>query len=132
MLRSVGAVVAGYVVMVVLVMTGTMAWVATMVPGGLAAMRQNPQASSMTPTPRYLAMNIALSLVAAMAAGWVTLRIADRSPRGHLLALAAVVLVMGVVSTFMPNSERQPQWYKYAIPVVGLAGIALSALLTVR
>jgi hypothetical protein len=125
MLQSIGAVVAGYVVMAVLVMAGTMAWVATMVPGGIAAMRQNPRAQAMTPTPRYLAMNLVLSLVAAIAGGWVTARLG-----GNLVGLAAVLLVMGVVSAFMPEAKRQPPWYRYLIPVVGLAGIALSTLLT--
>ncbi len=133
MVRSVGAVVAGYAVMVILVMTGTLALMATMMPGGLQAMksmRENPQASAaMTPTPRYLVMNLALALVAAIVGGWVTTRLAPRAPNGHLMALGAVVIAMGIVSAFMPGSERQPEWYKFVIPLVGVVGIALSALL---
>ena len=45
------------------------------------------------------------------------------------MALGAVVIAMGIVRAFMPGSERQPEWYKFVIPLVGLVGIALSALL---
>jgi hypothetical protein len=129
MLRSIGAVVAGFVTMAVLVMGGTFAWVAAKVPGGMAAMRQNPDAAAMQPSTAYLAFNLVLSLVAAFAGGWVTTRIAQRSATAHLAALAAVVVVMGIVSSLGPGSSRQPGWYKFVIPLVGLAGVALSAFL---
>ena len=86
-------------------------------------------AQGLTPTPRYLVMNLALALVAAIVGGWVTTRIAPGAPNGHLMALGAVVIAMGIVSAFMPGSERQPEWYKFVIPLVGVVGIALSALL---
>ena len=130
MLRSAAAVVAGYFSMVIVVMAGTMALVKTMVPGGIAAMRQNPEAAAaMTPTPRYLAMNLTLSFLAALLGGWVTTRIATHSTTVHLTALAVLVIAMGIGSAFAPASKRQPSWYKIAIPVIGVAGVAASAFL---
>ena len=133
MLHSIGAVVAGYAAMVVLVMAGSIAWMALRVPGGLKAMREKMKsggaAAMPTPPPSYLAFNLALSLFAAALGGWVTSGIAPSAPTSHLLALGAVVIVMGFVSAGKPGSERQPGWYKVVIPVVGLAGIALSTLL---
>lgn len=134
MLRSVAAVVAGFATMSVLVMVGTMAAMAMLVPGGLRAMRQmaGPGAAEAMPAPstRYYAMNIALSLVAAAVGGWITTRIALDATTGHLLALGILIVVMGLVSAFGPGNNRQPSWYKLLIPVAGLAGVALSALLT--
>jgi hypothetical protein len=131
------AVVAGYATMAVVVMVGTIAMMATVVPGGLKAMRgmrDGAGAAMPAPTPRYLAMNIALSLVAAILGGWITARIASRAVNGHLIALCVVILLMSVVSAFAsgsaPGSSLQPVWYKYVIPLVGIAGVAVSALLT--
>jgi hypothetical protein len=130
MLRSAAAVIAGYFSMLLVVMAGTMALVKTMVPGGIAAIRQNPEvAAAITPTPKYLAMNLALSFVAALLGGWVTARIATHSAPVHLTALAVLVVAMGIGSAFAPGSKRQPSWYKIAIPVIGVAGVAASALL---
>jgi hypothetical protein len=113
--------------MVVLVMLGTFALMATMVPGGLAAMRnRNPESPS--PTPAYLAANLALSLLAAVLGGVVTRKLAPASPDGHLLALGCAVVAMGVVSAVHPGSQRQPGWYKVVIPIVGLIGVAGSRM----
>jgi hypothetical protein len=131
MLRSVAAVALGFAAMVIIVMTGLMAWMAARVPGGMAAMRDRMKAGEAMPVlpASYYVYNIALSLVAAVVAGWVTTRIAQRAPTGHLVALGVVVLAMGVVSAKGRGAERQPGWYKLVIPVVGLIGVALSALL---
>ena len=132
MLRSIGAVAAGYAAMVALVMLGTFALAAVLVPGGSATMRQRMRSGQpmSAPSSTYLASNIALSLGAALVGGWVTLRIAPRSPAGHLGALCVVIVLMGVLSGRMPGSELQPGWYKFAIPLVGIVGVGLSILLS--
>ena len=120
--------------MVVIVMIGTFGLVAALVPGGLAAMRDQMKAGGAAgmpkPTAPYLVGNLVLSFAAAMIGGWITLRLAPRAPQGHALALAAVVSVMGIVSAFKPGqSGPQPIWYKYVIPLVGIGGVALSVVL---
>jgi hypothetical protein len=132
MLRSIGAVVGGFATMALLVMIGSLALIAAFVPGGLAAMRTSGTGAMPTPTPRYYVMTIALSLLAAVAGGWVTAHVASRAISGHLIALGAVVLVFGIVSAFMSSQTPQPGWYKMLIPVIGVAGIALSAALFPR
>ena len=132
MLRGVLSVVAGFITMTVIVMAGTMALMAAYVPGGLGAMkamRENPSAIP-TPTPRYYVMNIALSLVAAIVGGWLTTRIAGTPATGYVIALALVVLAMGLVSAFMTRSGTQPGWYKALIPLIGVAGVAIGGSLT--
>lgn len=135
MLRSIMAVVAGFSTMAVVVMVGSIAIVAAFIPGGFSAMRalrDGTGAAMPAPTPRYLVMNIALSLVAAILGGWITARIASRAVNGHLIALCLVIVLMGVVSAFGSGSGSsvQPAWYKFVIPLVGIAGVGLSAMLT--
>jgi hypothetical protein len=129
MLHSVGAVVAGFAGMALLVMAGSFVIIAAIVPGGLAAMRSNPATAMPKPTARYFIMNIALSLLAAIVGGWVTARIAAREVNAHLMALAAMILIMGIASA-MTSGAAQPRWYKLLIPPIGVAGVAISALLT--
>lgn len=130
MLSSVWAVAAGFLTMAVLVMAGTVVLMRMFAPGMMEAMRSG----SFTPpalTPGFIARNLGLSLLAATAGGAVTLRLAPASPTGHLLALAGVVLAMGLVSSRSPGSSHQPGWYRVTIPCVGLAGLLLAALLPV-
>lgn len=131
MVRGVAAVIAGYVIMAAIVMAGTFALLAAFVPGGAAAMRamrDNPAAMP-KPTPRYYSMNIALSLVAAIVGGWTTAQIAGPSPRGYVIALAVVVLVMGLVSGWAPGSRAQATWYKLVIPLIGVVGVAIGCVI---
>ena len=131
MLRLVYAIVAGFVTMSVIVTAGTFALVAALVPGGLArmrAMRDNPDAMP-APTPRYMAANLILSFLAAVAGGRVADRIAGADPRNALIGLGVLVLAMGTLSAMGRGSERQPAWYRYLIPVIGVAGIAANCLL---
>ena len=99
---------------------------------GMRARMQAARAGGAVDTPApptsYLAGNIILSLLAALVGGWVTARIAERAASGHLIALCVVIVVMGFVSARMPGSERQPAWYRFAIPLVGVVGVALSSL----
>ncbi|MDB4877709.1 MAG: hypothetical protein JWM41_4155 [Gemmatimonadetes bacterium] len=115
MLRSILAVIGGFVAMSILVMAGTFALMAALMPGGLQTMRgmRDAGAASVampTPTPRYFVLNIALSFVAALLGGWVTARIASHAPMAHLLALCALIAIMGVASAFTPGSAQQPVW----------------------
>lgn len=130
MLRSILAVVAGFAGMTVLVMIGSVAIAAAMIPGGLKGMRDRMQRGDVPlPSMRIYATNLVMSLIAAIVGGWITLRLAPSSPDGHLLALAVVVLLMGAVSAFAPGGAQQARWYKLLIPVVGAAGVLASGVL---
>jgi len=132
-IRSIVAVVAGFAAMAVLVMAGSMAWMMLRVPGGMKAMRETMRsgdaAAMPAPPPAYLAFNLTLSLFAAMLGGWVTAGMAPNAPVGHRITLGAVIVVMALASARKPGSPGQPAWYKVVIPIVGLAGVALSALI---
>ncbi len=125
MLRSIGVVLGGFIVMAIVVMLGTMAATAAVVPGGLATMRNGP--TGRLPAS-YLGANLVISFLAAVLAGWLVTRFAASSPGTHVLALGALLLVMGVISAMTmrstPAAASQPGWYGWVIPLVGLAGIA--------
>src|SRR2546428_13366891 len=116
MLRSVGAVVAGYAAMVVIVVVTMFAAMAAFVPGGLAAMRQNMDAGAMAPTPRYMAINLTSGFVAALIGGLITPRTARRSPNGQLPALAAVLGAMAVGSAVRHRPRLQGSWFNLGKP----------------
>ena len=98
MIRGVAAVIAGYVIMATIVMAGTFALVAAFVTGGAAAMRAMRDNPAAMPTP---------------------------TPRGYVIALAVVVLAMGLVSGFAPGSRAQAAWYKLTVPLIGVLGVAI-------
>jgi hypothetical protein len=132
MLRGVGAVVLGYIIMAVIVMIGSVALLASVVPGGMAAlktMRGNPDAMP-KPTPRYFAMNLTLSAIAALVGGWVTKRVAGEPSHSYVLALASMTVLLGALTAFKgTGAERQPTWYKVVIPLIGAVGVLLGARL---
>jgi hypothetical protein len=121
-IRSIAAVLAGYVAMFAGVTLATIlaAWIML---GGF---------EPVLPTPAYLAVNLAYSLFFAALGGYVTARIASISPMGHVWVLTAIVAVLAVLVLLVssgPGQDRQPAWYPYAILVVGIVGIPLGGKL---
>jgi hypothetical protein len=115
--------------MAILVTLGLMALAVSLHPGGLKAIRNGGADAMPLPNARYYAMTIGLSFAAAVAGGWATMRIANHAPLGHVEALAALILVMGVVSGLSRSATRQPPWYRVLIPIIAVAGVATSALI---
>ena len=132
MLRSIGAVLGGFVAMAIVVMIGTMAATAAFVPGGIQTMRNG--ASGGTVPPRYLVANLSVSLVAAIAGGIVTTRIAGTARWPHAIVLAVFVAVMSVVSARQSagTATGQPAWYGRAIAAIGIGGVLIGGLIGAR
>jgi peptidoglycan/LPS O-acetylase OafA/YrhL len=112
-LRSFLAVFLGYLVMAIVVVLLTVVAVQTM------------HLKSGQPTPGYLAVNVVYSLLAAAVGGWVTGRLGRPLSLQHGYALAAVMVVMGVLS-YRHYTGSQPRWYQ-GVLVVLPAGCALVA-----
>ena len=127
MLRSILSIIAGFVVMAVLVTIGTMAAVKIMLPA--TDMRT---ALTLKPTPVYLAVDLIYSAFFAAVGGFTAAVIAGRSPGAHALALAGLMLVMGLVSFFQNSGNQQPPWYGIALlfscPLCAIAGGYLQSL----
>jgi hypothetical protein len=128
MLRSVGAVLAGFVVATIIVLLTTMIAVALMLPAAGPGMMPEPTGS-------YLAVNLLCALLAAIAGGWLAARMALRAPLGHAMAVGTIMLVLGLGTAAMESDGTpgsQPGWYLYALPMIGWVGAATGGLLAAR
>ena len=138
MLRSVLAAIGAYIVMIVVVMVGI--WVAWAVLGGAGAFRgEGPE-----PSTAWIAWNFVTGFLAALAAGWVARRIGKSSMAVKILVV--LILVVGLYYAVTAESSyaarepvdtpvaemsfreaglhaRQPTWYNWVIPLVGVAGV---------
>lgn len=119
MLRSVGIVLLGYLVMAVIVVVSTAGLVRLLAPQAAHPEPGHPASS-------YVGANLAAGLLAALTGGWVVARLAERAPIGHGLALAALVAVMGLISA-RQQGAKQPAWYRVVMPLIGAAGSVLGA-----
>jgi hypothetical protein len=114
LLRSMIAVIVGYVVMMVVVIALTLVMVKTM---GL---------KSGHPTPGYLAVNVVYSLAAAFLGGATTGSIAVERRVRHGIILGMVMLVMGALS-YVHYRGGQPGWYQAMMVVVPSLAAVLGA-----
>ncbi len=128
MLRSVGAVFAGFMAATIIVLLTTMIAVALMLPPAGPGMMPEPTGS-------YLAVNLFCGLLAAMSGGWLAARLAQRAPLGHAMAVGTIMLVLGLAAAAMESdgtTGSQPGWYLYALPLIGWIGASLGGVLKSR
>ena len=130
MLRSALAVLAGFVAMALLVTISTALAVRLILHGPISTMRASAPG---TLSPAYLATNLAASGIAALVGGYTTAAIAQHDRIAHGLGLAALMVVMSVVSMRQAGSA-QPRWYRVVLatvmPAVAVGGAALSGAVT--
>jgi hypothetical protein len=111
--RSILAVLAGYIVIVAIVVGATYA---------LQAIKPEWYLIGAPLAGGYLAVDIVYSLVAALLGGLVTVRIAVRAPMKHAYALAAVSIAMNVLAA-MTGEEEVPRWFQALRALVMVAAI---------
>lgn len=117
MARSILSVIAGYLVMAIAIMILFAVWFG----GDLEA----------TPTTAFLLFSLVYGFAAATAGGYVTALIAGRAEINHAAALAALAVVMGIVSV-ITAAGREPVWFQIANMVVVVAAILLGGSLRAR
>ena len=105
LLRSMVAVIVGFMVMMLVVIALTLVMVKTM---GL---------QSGHPTPGYLVFNVAASFFAAFVGGFTTGSIAAERRVRHGYLLAMVMLLMAALS-YVHYQGAQPAWYQAMMVVV--------------
>jgi hypothetical protein len=120
MIRSILSVLAGYVAMAIFVVIATGLAVKFMLHAS-----DLQSAMKLKPTPAYLAVNLVYSAIFAVGGGFITANIAGRAPVVHALALAALILVVSVVSFFQSVQSQQPKWYGLTLMLLGPAGAVL-------
>lgn len=138
MIRSILAAVAGYVALVVVVLAGIgLTWV--VVGGSGAFAGEGPEPSAM-----WMVANLVFGFLAAFAGGCVARKI-GRSQQAVRILIGLIIL-LGVITAitaeaayakrikidkpvaemrFMEAGQhaRQPGWYNWIIPLVGVAGV---------
>ncbi len=116
LLKSLGAIFAGFTAMVVLVLVGT-----PVIAKLLLADPAQPL------TPAYLRVNLLSGFVFAGVGGWIAAHLAPTGPLWHAGAMALLVLVLGIATAGQGGAVRagQPQWYAWTLPFVGAGGALL-------
>ncbi len=123
-MRSIWAVLAGYLTLAILVMLLLMI-VLAIVPRWQASVSSD-----------YLAANIMLSIISAMAGGWVCARLAPDRPLAHGLALGIISLVLGVLyaldTPLGAGRTAPPQWYGVLLALLALPSVLAGTMLRIR
>ncbi len=117
MLRSVLAVVVGYVVLAVCT---------TLMIGALGrAFPEYNRAEESHAAPPLLpvVLNLLLGVPCAAVGGFTTAWLARRAPLVHAAALAVIVLALGGLYALTMSGGPQPTWYLVLLPVCGAVGI---------
>ena len=122
MLRSVLAVIGGFLTMAIVVMLLT---------GAIRMLSPSWFPADGAPTGPYLTTNVVYSFVAALAGGYVAAWIATRLPMQHAIALGTFVLVMSVMSARFYGA-RQPRWYQVLLAVVMPLAVVLGGYVRSR
>jgi len=131
MVRSIVLVIGAYVAMAVIVVLGTLSAAAVLEPASLQAFTE--RTAEYRPSAAYLTANLLVSFLGAAFGGWIVASLAPAAVRGHLLAFAAVILLLGLLSAFASGAAAgQPGWYPWVIPVVAIAGVAAAGAVTRR
>src|SRR5262249_32954354 len=111
MVRSISAVVVGYLVMAVAIMVLFAIWF------------RDPNT---LPTNVFMVVAAAYGLVAAAAGGVVTALIAKRAETNHAIVLAALCVVLAVVSMVVQWGQ-EPLWFQVANTAAISLGVFLGA-----
>jgi len=126
MLRSVLSVIAGYVVIAVLTII-TFLVLGFVVPGTFS----QAEANTVLSTP-WLLVIIGFGFVYAIIGGCTTTFLAKRAIFQHVLALAGILLVLGVVELVMGSGSGRPLWYRVTLLIAGVVGVLLGGGLRAR
>ena len=118
MWRSVGAVLAGLVAVMLIVIAGTLISVAV------------SGAAKGEPTRGYLVLNLAVSALGAILGGAVVAWLAPRRPWAHVAALAALMILLALPG--LSGAPGQPAFYPLGVLSVGLLGVVLGAAIVPR
>lgn len=125
MVRSILAVIAGFVVMTGLVILFTMLAASVLYPG-------QPMGAPVEPSRGWIAVNLTYSLLAAVAGGWVTAKLARRKRMTHAAVLAVIVLAFSVPGMLGIGSAGQPGGYPLVMVGIGILGVLAGGWLVTR
>lgn len=123
-LRSVAAVILGFVVLTVGSVIGGRLMLSTMGTG-----------PAMDPGTTFVAVSLAVRLVISVLAGFLTALAAPRAPRLHACVLAAILVFFSLASLAGLSASGDPYgpaWYPIAMLVMGPIGVFAGGVLRAR
>ncbi len=116
-LLSIASIVGGFFATAILVVIGTA--LATKI----FNTQPKPDGPAIVPLP-YLIANLVLSLLAAVAGGYVCRRIAPNHPFVHVIVLAGLFEALSLTTAVTTGAEPgQPNWYPWVIGLICVSGI---------
>ena len=112
-------------------MAGTATATEMIVPGGLFHAATGPR-SALPLT--YFAANLVVFAMGALLGGWVTARMAPSREMLHVIALAALSILMSLPGLlgYGESQADQPIWYIYLLPALGITGSLIGGWLRSR
>jgi hypothetical protein len=120
MLRTVAAIAAGYGVMWLTMIGGTIIAASLFVPGGFRALAVVPPAGFPV---AFLVANLATNALGAVLGGWLAARIAAFAPFGHAAVLAVFPATLAIGSAANAPAGPRSGWYSIVVGMVGVAGV---------
>jgi hypothetical protein len=122
-MRSLLAVVLGYVVMLVAVLGGDMAMTA-LAPGLMPQPGEQPDSV-------YFVFNLSTGFFFLMVGGYVTATLAGRTETKHALGLSMLCIGMSIVS-MIKYAGDQPLWYSIALMFLSIPGALMGGYYRAR
>ncbi|MFN2400708.1 MAG: hypothetical protein ABR543_19045 [Gemmatimonadaceae bacterium] len=116
MIRSIAAIIAGYLVMAISIV-------------GLFAAWFGPQAG--VPARGFLIYSLVYGFFVAITGGYVTALVAGRAELKHAVGLAVLAAIAALISAVM-YAGREPLWYQFANLVVVTDGALLGGFVRHR
>src|SRR5687767_1179797 len=124
MLRSLTAIVGGYIAYAFL-MGFTVLVLQTVLPTAFGAADGSPREAW------AMGLEIAYSVIFAMLAGYVTALTARRAEIGHAAILAAIIMLISVISLVaVPPGESQ--WYQAVLVILSAGAVVVGGMLRAR
>ena len=125
MLRSIGAVIAGYFAMAIPIMVTTLLHM-------IVVLGKLPQPGAHPDIPTsFGVVSLVYSTLYAAFGGYVCAAIARQNRLKHGLALAGLVFVLSLISVYIDRGQ-QPLWYQVLLVLLGAPATALGALLRAK
>ena len=81
----------------------------------------------------YLVTNLAITVLAGAAGGYVVSRATGGQSRFAVLVLALILLVSGLAAARKdPTPQGRPEWHAWTMPVMSALGVTIGALMAGR
>jgi hypothetical protein len=125
MLRSIGAVLGGFVAVVIL---------STVTDEVLHLLQVYPPWTEPMWDPKLNALALAYRILFTIIGGYLTARLAPRNPMKHVFVLGVIGTIAGIAGaiTAMSLADLGPKWYPIAVAATGFPSVWIGGLLHQR